>query len=269
MAIVKRYISADDLDDLFHKTTRRRRLPSWQIVSAIFLIVVAVFLFVNWPAMSAQIAYWWRNDIQASKQTPIIPPITFASPLSTPGVTPLPRVTQSTTGSIDPNTLANNTIYIPKTNTKAPVIWDVSGGADLNTDMLNALQKGVVRYPKTALPNQVGNVFLTGHSSNYWWDKGRYKTVFALINRLVAGDLIYIKYQNTLYIYKVSNQKTVSPTETSVLAPTKTPVLSLMTCTPTGTSLFRRIVTANLISPTGGLVQQPTRPDLKVINAVR
>lgn len=257
----KRYISADDLEDLFHKTTRRRRLPSWQIVSAVFLIFVFIFAFVNWPAMSQQVAYWWQTDIQAAKPPAASLPV--VAPSSIPSQSPRQEK------PYDPTSLANNTIYIPKTNTRSPIIWDVSAGADLNTDLLTALQKGVVRYPKTALPNQVGNVFLTGHSSNYWWDKGRYKTIFALLNRLVAGDIIYIKYQNVLYTYKVTGQKVVQPSETSVLEPTKEPILSLMTCTPTGTALLRRIVTARLVSPSTGLVQQPTRPDLKVINAVR
>jgi sortase A len=145
----------------------------------------------------------------------------------------------------------------------------VTGGDDLTADILRALQDGVVRYPKSGLPNQIGNTFLTGHSSNYWWEKGRYKTVFVLLDKLVAGDLIYLKYSGTLYSYKVSDQKIVSPTESSVLEPTKEPILRLMTCTPTGTALKRRIVTANLIAPLDNLTVQTTSPTIRTLQEIR
>lgn len=271
----KRYISADDLDDLFHQRQKKISLPSWQLLSTIFLIMGLVFLIINWSSVTIKLAYWWENDIKLAKQsklnlpTPISPSKNNRPAQPTKVASPKPQALKTKVSAIDPQKIANNSIYIPKIKTQAPLIWDVTGGQDLNTDLLKALESGVVRYPKTALPNQLGNVFLTGHSSNYWWDKGQYKTVFALLDKLVAGDLIYIKYQNTLYTYKVNGQKVVSPNEISVLQATSTPILSLMTCTPTGTALRRRIVTAKLISPTDGLDPQPTQPDAKIINAVR
>lgn len=257
------YVSADDIHNLFHTPQKpRRRALSWQTISGGFLIVLAVLAFINGPAIYQQLTYWWENDIQKAQQVnrPTLP-------------NPLPTTEGQTAvqpnDSIDTAAISDNSIFIPKIKVNAPVIWDVTGGSDLNTDMLNALRNGVVRYPQTALPNQVGNVFLTGHSSNYWWDKGRYKTVFALLDKLVVGDLVYVKYQGTVYTYRVNAQKVVKPTETSVLDPTNKPVLSLMTCTPTGTALYRRIVTADLISPSSGLASQPTTPDTKSLNAVR
>ncbi len=258
----KTFVSAEELRHVFHDQTKRRRLPSWQLISASILIVVGIYSLINAPALSQQLGYWWESDIKAGQQTSLESNKTQVT--SNKNQEP---VEQSTTELV--NQLTNNSIYIPKTHTKAPIIWDVSGGHDLNSDMLTALQYGVVRYPQTALPNQIGNVFLTGHSSNYWWDKGHYKTVFALLNRLVVGDLVYVKFNGQLYTYRVTGQKVVKPTETSVLAATKTPTLSLMTCTPTGTSLLRRIVTASLISPTQGLSQQPTSPVANGLTTIR
>lgn len=293
--VIKRYISADEVNALFHQPVKRRPLLSWQLISAALLIVIGVFTAMNAPALDQQLRYWWATDIQASKENRPEPGTGNLGIVDTPteqsgqnpeqSTNPLNSSQTGGQAAIQPASnrptvqvvaqsaqpqLADNTIYIRKIGVKAPIIWDVSGGSDLNSDLLKALQNGVVRYPRTALPNQVGNLFLTGHSSNYWWEKGNYKTVFALLNRLVVGDLIHIKYQGQLYTYRVNGQKVVKPTETSVLNPTATPTLSLMTCTPTGTTLLRRIVTADLIEPKEGLATQQTKPtDFSALGSVR
>lgn len=257
----RRYISADEISQLFHHKKRKNHLLSWQIVSAALLIVLGIFSLVNAPAMSQHVAYWWESDIQAAQQVEQLPVV---------APSPVGSNASPSTNTFDPSTLSDDTIYIPKIKTKAPIVWDVTGGSsDVNADLLKALERGVARYPQTALPDQVGNVFLTGHSSNYWWEKGKYKTVFALLSKLVAGDVIYVKYQGVVYTYRVNGQKVVKPTETSVLNPTKTPVLSLMTCTPTGTALYRRVVTADLVSPKENLKPQPTQPNADALQSVR
>lgn len=277
----RHYISQQEIHQLFHAPARRRRLPSWQLLTASLLIIAGIFFLINAPAIALQFDYWWRDDIVASRQTNRQAEQTnHTEPAPAPSVgqpdtqSPTTKSKTSTVKAVsrtpvDPATIANNTLYIPKINVRVPIIWDVSAGSDLNSDLLKALERGIARYPQTALPNQTGNLFLTGHSSNYWWEKGNYKTVFALLNRLVAGDLVHLKYQDKLYTYRVNGQKVVKPTDTSVLAPTATPTLSLMTCTPTGTTLLRRIVTANLINPTEGLVSQPTSPTATGLDGVR
>ncbi len=252
----KPYVSAEDIRRLFYDNKPTQRFPWWQFAAGVVLVSFGIFAFFNAPAVTKQLNYWWQNDIQAAR--PIVSPaaqIPVVGSTVAPTVVTQKPITQKTV--VNPATLADNTLWIPRTSIKAPIIWDVTGGGDLNTDLLEALRSGVVRYPQTALPNQVGNVFLTGHSSNYWWEKGSYKTIFALLDKLVAGDDIFIKYQGIVYHYRVTGQRVVKPADTSVLAATKTPTLSLMTCTPTGTSLKRRIVTAKLIEPTQNLVVQP------------
>ncbi len=283
--MAKQYISAQEINQLFHQPKKPGSWPSWQLLSAGLLIGLGLFAFLNAPAIGQQLGYWWETDIQAGQKAQEIEVKTkqpevvnesvqqvgenSSSKIQTPNNKYQNPNSKNVQASFDPQSLAENTIYIPRIRVKAPIVWDVSAGDDLNADLLKALEKGVARYPKTALPNQVGNVFLTGHSSNYWWEKGSYKTIFALLNRLVAGDQIYIKYQGQAYTYKVSAQKVVKPTETSVLNPTTSPTLSLMTCTPTGTSLMRRIVIADLVSPQLSGVAQPTKPDLENLESVR
>jgi sortase (surface protein transpeptidase) len=185
----KNYVSAEDIQHLFYAPQKKKRqLFSWQVMSAVFMIVAGIFIAINAPAVSQQVGFWWENDIQ---QAAVVQKPETTLPF-VPAATSTPAQTPTATNALpaDVATMKDNSIYIPKIKTKAPVIWDVTGGSDVNTDMLRALEQGVARYPQTALPDQVGNVFLTGHSSNYWWEKGNYKTIFALLDRLVVGDVI-------------------------------------------------------------------------------
>src|SRR3990167_11145314 len=109
--------------------------------------------------------------------------------------------------------------------------------------MLENLQKGVVHYAGTALPGTgKGPIFITGHSSYYWWDKGKYKTIFATLDKVSAGDEIKINYDNVIRTYKVYDKTIVLPEQVEVLKPLNEPVLVLMTCVPVGTNLKRLLI---------------------------
>ncbi|MDP4038598.1 MAG: sortase [bacterium] len=140
-----------------------------------------------------------------------------------------------------------NLIMIPKINVNAPVIYENS--RDEGTVLL-ALRNGVVIYGGTALPGQKGNSVIIGHSSNDWWEPGDYKFIFALLDQVTNGDKIQINYDSKKYVYEVIDKKVVEPNNLSVLDPTPSPVLTLITCTPPGTSWKRLIVTAKQIEPT-------------------
>lgn len=263
------YVSADDIHKVFYSSITNQPILIGQMISAVLLIALIFYGLINGPAISQQLEYWWQSDIKTSQKLALSNQTTNLQTDFSNSTVVDELISRQILNS-DRQSLTDNTILIPRIKVKAPIIWDVTTGADLNNDLLEALHHGVARYPQTALPNQVGNVFLTGHSSDYWWEKGNYKTIFALLNRLVVGDLIYVKYQNQIYTYRVKDQRVVKPTETAVLAPTQIPILSLMTCTPTGTALLRRIVTADLISPTLTDQIQTTAPPLdKAIRSVR
>jgi LPXTG-site transpeptidase (sortase) family protein len=141
---------------------------------------------------------------------------------------------------------AENTITIPKINVHAPVEYEPS---IQEANIQKALQSGVVHYGNTALPGQVGNAAIFGHSSNDWWEPGDYKFVFVLLDKLAPGDRFTIDYQSKRYTYEVTGSKVVEPTDLSVLNPTPTPTVTLITCTPPGTSLRRLVVTAKQVDP--------------------
>lgn len=171
--------------------------------------------------------------------TVIQPSLSFSPP------TDEPTSSKSVSDGADFQSLSDNELVIPKISVRAPIIWDSSFEEKV---MLENLRAGVVHYGGTDRPNRArGNVFITGHSSYYWWDSGQYKTVFALLNKLASGDQIALTYQGEVYVYEVTRSIVVKPTAVEVLASTEVPQLSLMTCTPVGTSLNRLVVISRLV----------------------
>lgn len=152
---------------------------------------------------------------------------------------------------------AENTISIPKINVQAPVIYEPSVK---EADVQKALEGGVVHYGNTAVPGQNGNAAIFGHSSNDWWEPGNYKFVFVLLDKLVVGDRFTIDYQSRRYTYEVTGSKVVEPTDLSVLKPTTEPTVTLITCTPPGTSLRRLVITAKQVDPAPAVTAATTKP---------
>lgn len=95
----------------------------------------------------------------------------------------------------------------------------------------------------------MGNVFIFGHSSNYPWVQSQYNDVFALLDKLTAGDEITIFYNQKKYTYRITDKSIVKPGDVKALEsrdPTKKEI-SLMTCWPVGTALQRILVFGELV----------------------
>lgn len=147
----------------------------------------------------------------------------------------------------------DNRIIIAKIGQNIPIM-DISvkhlveeNWKALEDDIQEALHDGVVHYPGTAEPGQKGNVFITGHSSFYVWDPGRYKDVFALLHNVEIGDKITVYYKQNKYEYIVTEKKVVKPDQVDVLKQTEDKRLTLMTCTPIGTALNRLVLVAKQV----------------------
>lgn len=146
--------------------------------------------------------------------------------------------------NLDPN--ATPELTIPALNIKAPVIFEPSYK---EADVQLALRKGVVKFPTTADPGQPGNVVIFGHSSGQPWAPGEYKFVFTLLDKLKPGDKVYVDHKGQRYIYQMRSSEVVLPEQVGVLNATDVPTLTLITCTPVGTSQKRLVVRAEQISP--------------------
>lgn len=148
----------------------------------------------------------------------------------------------------------DNRLIIPKIGRNVPIINDVpiyhlrnENWTELENDIQRALRDGVVHYPGTAMPGDIGNTVITGHSSYYFWDPGRYKTVFALLNELNIDDDIYLYYNQKRYHYQVIYKEVIASTNTSILRQGNDKLLTLITCYPLGTDASRLIVQAKLV----------------------
>lgn len=198
---------------------RRHVLP----IVAGLVMFIAIFLLLNSQLISGVIAYQLY-----SKRVNVA-----AADATTSGY------------SVDPT--APPRIIINKINVTAPVNFTETR---VNQYIfLQDLHDGTVHYPGTALPGQTGNVAIFGHSSGVWWEPGHYKFVFTLLDQLTYGDKIFIEYKGVRYIYQVYNTMVVQPDDMSVLNQTGSHMLTLITCTPVGTSAKRLIIQAQQISP--------------------
>ena len=155
---------------------------------------------------------------------------------------------------VDPNAevvvSADPKLIIPKINVDVPVIYDIGNDYDSQMD---AMTRGVAHFAipgADSHPGQIGNTVIAGHSSNDLFDSGEYKFIFAQLDKLVAGDTVYINYSSVRYTYVVTKKEVVKPTEVSKLVyETTKPILTLLTCTPLGTATNRLLVTAEQVNP--------------------
>lgn len=147
-------------------------------------------------------------------------------------------------------------LIIPKINVDVPVVYGIpyTGNATAdNAAQMKGMEQGVIHFAMpgaSSVPGQIGNTAISGHSSNDLFEAGDYKFVFAQLDKLEAGDTIYANYQGTRYTYTVTKKEVVGPKDGNKLAyATDKPILTLITCTPLGTSLNRLLVTAEQVSP--------------------
>lgn len=111
-------------------------------------------------------------------------------------------------------------------------------------------QNQLAHFPGTAIPGQVGNSFITGHSVlPQFADPKNYLGIFTELSKLEVGDDIEVEMNGKTLNYVVQYSKVVDPKDTSVLLPISQTGknLTLMSCVPPGTSLKRLVVISSLI----------------------
>lgn len=142
---------------------------------------------------------------------------------------------------IVPENIKDFGLSVNKIDLLVPVVRNVDGQ---NKEEYNkVLERGLAHYAGTALPNEVGNIFIFGHSSS---DEisGEYARIFEKLSHLEEDDLITVYYQGGKYHYQVKDKIIVEPTDLSVLEKGSEKKLSLMTCWPLGTIDKRLVVRA-------------------------
>ena len=204
------------------KQSRRRRkfIP---IMAGVAVVLVVLFLQYNRLVFAPIMAYVSPGNKPASEIEAIDPTIIQT-------VSPEPR------------------LIIPKLNIDVPVRYDLQ-----LSDVMSAMNNGVAHYRiagASAYPGEIGNFVITGHSAGDIYSSNPYKYIFSGLERLEDGDLIYVNYNSVRYTYRVIKKEVVEPTDVAALVvDTNKPLITLVTCTPLGTSRYRLLVTGEQISP--------------------
>jgi sortase A len=124
--------------------------------------------------------------------------------------------------------------------------WDgeperpVSEGVE-KAEILDVL--GIGHYPGTAMPGAVGNLALAAHRTTY-------AAPFNRVAELQAGDALVVRTADTWYVYRVTSNEIVLPSEVRVIAPDPTDpdaapterMITLTTCHPMFSARERFIV---------------------------
>jgi sortase A len=110
------------------------------------------------------------------------------------------------------------------------------------------LRKGPGHYPGSALPGHIGNFVVSGHRTTY-------QAPFNRLDRLRDGDTILIDTRTKQYVYRVTGQRIVMPTDVEVTAPVpfhpkqrpSQRLITLTTCHPKYSAARRLIVFGRLV----------------------
>lgn len=106
-----------------------------------------------------------------------------------------------------------NRIIIPSINLDVPLVQtNINNYDNFNESTFDAdLENWVVKYPTTPNPWEWWNSFFFGHTSQEYWKKNPYGTVFRNIPQLKQNDKIQIVREWVLYEYKVLDTVIVKP----------------------------------------------------------
>lgn len=176
--------------------------------------------------------------------------------------TPIPKI--STLLNSAGNTLSTDytnaknwfPTYNPAANATKPSVESYSisiPSIDINNALVSTtdlnLAAHLVNFTGTAIPPQNGNAVIFGHSTlPQLYNPKDYKTIFANAYKIKTGDEIFVNYQKITYKYKVFSITVVDPSDTSPLEQdTRDSFITLITCTPPGTTWKRLIIKARLV----------------------
>jgi sortase A len=121
-------------------------------------------------------------------------------------------------------------IVIPAINLDWPIVQG---------DGWEELKQGIGHRVGTVNPGERGNLVLSGHNDVYG-------EPFRDLEKLAVGKDVFVYAGNSSYRYVVKAKRVVVPTDLSVLAPSKNPIVTLITCTPYRVDTHRLIVIGEL-----------------------
>lgn len=228
-----------DIQNLFQKPGYPT-FKSYLFYTIYFVVVFGLcFIVLNFSSFSKIISFKRSSDVVVQNKNNLpkieLNPIVNNSPQKTADDQKQNQI------QVEPNQL-----YIAGLDIRVPINWETNF---IERDILNSLQTGVVHLKGTSRPGEIGNIFISGHSSYFAWNKGQYKNIFSTLGKIKLADKAYINYQNKIYTYEVKDVFEVTPDKIEVIGGTDKFELTLSTCTPPGTATRRLIVKLVQIDP--------------------
>ena len=232
-----------------------------KIITVAVLIYLASFLIINWNDVSWIFNYKEVSGLVEDFFNPY--PTIDASTMNAyfyPNHSPAKILPEQNLGGQGQNTTSQtvsdvktnytdkqNTLKIPKISLSVPIIFSTSTD---KTSLAKDLDQGVVYYPGSVYPGQIGQIIILGHSAPPGWPTIKHDWVFTNLEKLSAGDTISIDLNNKQYTYVVK-QKTIIQRGADVPADSLSAnnnVLTLISCWPPGKDYQRITVEAELVN---------------------
>jgi sortase A len=129
-----------------------------------------------------------------------------------------------------PGPRSPNRIVIPAIN----IDWPVVEG-----DSWEELKQGIGHRVGSANPGERGNMVLSGHNDVYG-------EPFRDLEKLEVGKEVQVYTGSNAFRYIIKAKRVVAPTDMTVLTTSKTPIITLITCTPYRVDTMRLIVIGEL-----------------------
>ncbi len=137
-------------------------------------------------------------------------------------ITPLPMPTPGPEQAVR--------IQVPGIGVDAPVV---------EGDDWEPLKQGAGHHIGSANPGESGNCIISAHNDIFG-------EIFRDLPELDLDDAVFVHTASQVYRYVVTQKRFIEPTDVSVMYPTSSPVLTLISCYPYGIDSHRIVVTAEL-----------------------
>jgi sortase A len=137
-------------------------------------------------------------------------------------ITPLPMPTPGPEQAVR--------IQIPAIGVDGPVV---------EGDDWEALKQGAGHHVGSVNPGESGNCVVSAHNDIFG-------EIFRDLPDLDLGDEVFVHTASQVYRYVVTQKRIIEPTEVSVMYPTSSPVLTLISCYPYGIDTHRIVIIGEL-----------------------
>lgn len=232
---------------------RQRRGIHWRWIWDRFLLFIEILAVLGFVLVVVQLLLTMRDINEESRAmlaaptptpTPPIDLVVLPSGHTPPDASgraepaPIPAHLQALVADVTPLPVPTpgpeqaRRIVIPAIDVDATVVE----GDDWET-----LKKGAGHHVGSANPGERGNCVISAHNDIYG-------EIFRYLPDLKVGDEIAVHTQSQVYRYVVQQTRIIEPTQVEVMAPTRAPVLTLISCYPYGVDTHRIVVIASLDS---------------------